>query len=120
MPERGETSVAQACGLLAGCVAVVGAACAAALCFGPHDMVPRALLVGVAVGWSSALVRDWRHRAGTALFGALVFVGFLAHRDGDLTGGASAWSYTALIVLLAVLGHAARLRAGSGIPSRVR
>jgi len=130
---RGETSLLQACALAMGCVAVVAAAEAAAAFLGPHELGARALVIALVVGVSTATAPRLRDGAGVALFGALVYVGFLVHRDGVLTGDASAWRYTALVVFLAVLGRVVRwaytsagtgaepvLRAGSGSPSRAR
>jgi len=132
-PGRGETSLLQACAPAVGCGAVVVAAMAAAALLDPHEPGTRALVIALAVGGCTATARRLRDAAGVALFGALVYVGFLVHRDGVLTGDASAWRYTTLVVFLAVLGRVVRraytsagpgaepvLRAGSGSPSRAR
>lgn len=108
VPGRGETSLLQACGLAVGCAGVVVAASAAAAFLGPHALGARALVIALVVAAATATVRDWRSCAGVAVFGALVYVGFLAHRDGDLTGDASAWAYTVLITVLAVSGRVMR------------
>lgn len=140
---RDETTLPQAYAPAAGCAAVVVAAFTAAAFLGPQDEAARALVVGAAAAVCVAATRNRRHGAGVAAFGMLVFVGFLAHRDGDLTGDPSAWRYAALIALLAVLGRLARravasgrsrgtgrrrhvttgmnrIKAGSGTPSRAR
>src|SRR6185295_3914963 len=95
---RGETSLLQACALAMGCVAVVAAAEAAAAFLGPHELGARALVIALVVGVSTATAPRLRDGAGVALFGALVYVGFLVHRDGVLTGDASAWRYTAILI----------------------
>jgi hypothetical protein len=94
-------------GLAAGCGAVVVAALAAAL-LAPQDLAARALVVALTAGFTSVLIADWRACAGVTVFAGLVFVGFLAHRYGDLTGDASAWTYTIIIVLAALLGRGQR------------
>jgi hypothetical protein len=81
---------------------------AAAVFLGPHELGARALVIAIVVGGATATVRDRRSCAGVAVFGALVYVGFLAHRDGDLTGDASAWAYTVLITVLAASGQVVR------------
>ena len=108
VPGHGETTLAQACALAAGCAAVAVAAVTDATFLGRHELGARALVIGIVVGVSTAMIRDWRHSAGVATFGALVFVGFLAHRYGNLTGDASAWRYTALIAFAACLGRSVR------------
>jgi hypothetical protein len=75
---------------------------------GAQERGARAQVFGIVVGVSAAVIRDWRHSAGVAVFGVLVFVGFLAHRYGDLTGDASAWRYTVLIAFAACLGRTVR------------
>jgi hypothetical protein len=60
------------------------------------------------VGVVAAVLTDWRACAGAAVLAALIYVGFLVHRDGVLTGDAAAWPYTIMIGLAAVLGRGAR------------
>ncbi|WP_034217397.1 hypothetical protein [Actinoplanes subtropicus] len=105
---RDETTLAQAFALAAGCAAVTVAALTDAALLGPHELGARALVIGLVAGGAAVAIRDWRHSAGVAVFGTLVFVGFLAHRYGDLAGDGSAWRYTALILFLACLGRAIR------------
>jgi hypothetical protein len=97
-------------GLAGGCAAVVVAALAAAA-FVPYGHAgARALVMAVTVGVLAATLSDWRACAGVALAAALIFVGFLVHRDGVLTGGTSAWPYTIMIGLAALLGRGERWR----------
>jgi hypothetical protein len=95
-------------GLAGGCVAVVLVALGTAALFGPGDLAGRAAAMAVAVGVLAAVLVDWRASAGVAVVAALIFVGFLAHRDGDLTGSATAWPYAAVIGLALVLGCGGR------------
>jgi hypothetical protein len=94
--------------LAAGCVAVVGAAFTAAAVFGPAQWSARVLLMAVAAGLVAAVVKDWRASAGVALIAALLFVGFLTHRAGRLTGDPAPWPDTLVIGLAALLGRAVR------------
>jgi hypothetical protein len=115
--------------VVAGYGAVVAAAFLAAGVLPDHDLAARAVTLAVVVTAAAALIEDWRAAAGVTVFAALVFVGFLDHRFGVLTGDGSAWSYTPFIVAGAVLGrgwHARgrrprrRLRAADDSPSPVR
>ncbi|WP_130331216.1 hypothetical protein [Micromonospora kangleipakensis] len=72
--------------------------------FPPVDLPARALLVAVAAGAYAALVADLRAVAAVTALAMATFVGFLAHRFGELTGGGGAWTYAALIAFAAVLG----------------
>ncbi|SCG44809.1 hypothetical protein [Micromonospora inositola] len=88
----------------AGAVLVVAATLLAAAVFPAPDLAGRALLVAVAVGAYAAGVADLRTVGAVAALAVATFVGFLAHRFGELTGGGDAWSYTPVIVLAVVLG----------------
>lgn len=92
----------------AGCVGVVAAAFVAALAFGPAEPLPRALVLAAAVGGLAAMLRDRRAVAGLTVIAALVFVGFLAHRAGQLTGDPAPWRCTPLLGLAALLGYGYR------------
>ncbi|WP_433294238.1 hypothetical protein ACQP2F_32585 [Actinoplanes sp. CA-030573] len=94
--------------VVAGYGAVIAAAFIAAGLLPVHDLAARALTVAVVATVAAALIEDWRAAAGVTVFAALVFVGFLAHRYGVLTGDASAWSYTPVVVAGAVLGRGRR------------
>ncbi|WP_446218110.1 hypothetical protein [Micromonospora sp. IBHARD004] len=95
-----------------GWAAMVGAVLLAAAVFPPVDLAARALLVAVAAGAYAALVADLRAVAAVTALAMATFVGFLAHRFGELTGGGDAWTYAALIAFAAVLGAGyRRLRA---------
>jgi hypothetical protein len=87
-----------------GTVLVVGAALVAALAFAPSDLPGRVLLIAAVVGAYAAAVADLRAVAAVSALAAATFVGFLAHRYGQLTGPGHAWSYTVLIGFAAVLG----------------
>ena len=95
-------------GLAGGCVGVIGAAFAGAALFPAGDGGARLLVMALAAGVVAATVRDWRACAGVTVFAALVYVGFLTGRDGVLTVHGSAWSYTLLIGLAALLGRGQR------------
>lgn len=95
-------------GLAGGCVAVIGAAFVSAAAFPAAELGPRLLLMALAAGVLAAIVADWRACLGVTVFAALVYVGFLAGRDGDLIAHASVWSSTLLIGLAAALGRGQR------------
>jgi len=103
-----EGGLAEAFGLAGGCAVVVAAALVAAAVVAPGHFAPRVLIMAIAVGVVTAVLADWRACAGVAVVAALIFVGFLVHRDGDLTGSAGAWPYTLVIGLAALLGRSAR------------
>jgi hypothetical protein len=103
-----DASATAAFGLAGGCAAVVVTALAAAAFIAPDQMGARSLVMAVAVGVLAAVLTDWRACAGVAVVAAVIFVGFLAHRDGVLTGDTSAWSYTIMIGIAAVLGRGRR------------
>ena len=105
----GSDGTSAAFGLAGGCAAVVIVALATAALVAPGDLAGRVAAMAVAVGVLAAVLVDWRASLGVAVAAALIFVGFLAHRDGDLTGGTSAWAYTIAIGLALVLGRAQRL-----------
>ncbi|MFE9692624.1 hypothetical protein [Micromonospora sp. NPDC005806] len=91
-----------------GAALVVGAALLAAAAFAPTELAGRILLMAVVVGAYAAVVVDLRAVAAVAALAAATFVGFLAYRYGDLTGGGNAWSYAVLIGLAAALGRGYR------------
>ena len=95
-------------GLAGGCVGVIGAAFAGAALFPVADPGARLLVMALAAGVVAAIVRDWRASLGVTVFAALVYVGFLDGRDGELTVHGSAWAYTLLIFLAALLGRGQR------------
>jgi len=94
-------------GLAGGCVGVIVAAFGAAAFPAGHGGA-RPVVMALAAGAAAAIVRDWRACLGVTVFAALVYVGFLAGRDGVLTVPGSAWSYTLLIGLAALLGRGQR------------
>jgi len=95
-------------GLAGGCVGMIGAAFASAALFPAGDSGARLLVMALAAGAVAAIVRDWRACLGVTVFAALVYVGFLAGRDGELTVHGSAWAYTLLIVFAALIGRGQR------------
>ena len=105
-----DTTSTAAFGLAGGCAVVVVAALAAAAFMPPGHVGARLLVMAVTVGVLAAVLTDWRASAGVAVVAALIFVGFLVHRDGDLTGGTSAWPYTIMIGLAALAGRGLRWR----------
>jgi hypothetical protein len=88
--------------------AVVVAGFAAAALFPAPGPAGRVVVMAVAVGLCAAVATDWRAAAGVAVLAALVFVGFLTHRYGVLTGDPSPWSRTPLLGLATVLGRGYR------------
>lgn len=92
----------------AGCVAVVAAAFVAAAMFGPAEQVDRAVLMAICAAGLAVALRDWRAVAGATVIAALVFVGFLAHQAGQLTGDPAPWRYTLIIGFAALLGRGPR------------
>src|SRR3954452_2097807 len=103
-----ETASTAAFELAAGCVVVVATACFVAAAFGPADRVARLVIMAVGVGLLAVNVREARACAGVAVVAALVFVGFLAHRDGQLTGSPAPWVSTSVIGLAALAGRGPR------------
>lgn len=95
-------------GLAGGCVVVVVVALAVAGLIAPRDLGVRAAAMAVVVGVLAAVLRDRRAVLGVMAVAALIFVGFLDHRYGVLTG-AAAWKYTLPIAVAAALGRAIRL-----------
>jgi hypothetical protein len=87
---------------------VVIVALATAALVAPGDLAGRAVAMAVAGGVLAAVLVDWRASAGVAVVAALIFVGFLVHRDGELTGSATGWPYTAVIGIALVLGRGGR------------
>ncbi len=94
-------------GVTGGCVAVVGAAFVAAV-FGPRETTVRLLVMAVTVAALAAVLADWRACLAVTGLTALIYVGFLAGRDGDLLIHGTAWPDTSLIGLAAVLGRSPR------------
>jgi hypothetical protein len=95
-------------GLAGGCVGMIGAAFVSAAMFSSGDGGARLLVMALAAGAVAAIVRDWRACLGVTVFAALVYVGFLAGRDGQLTVHGSAWAHALLIFLAALLGRCRR------------
>jgi hypothetical protein len=95
-------------GLAGGCVTVVAAALATAALFAPSQQDARLLAMAVTAGVLAAVLADWRACLGVTLVAALIFVGFLAGHAGDLTSDRSAWPYTLVIGLAALLGRGQR------------
>ncbi|MEU4367740.1 hypothetical protein [Micromonospora chersina] len=91
-----------------GSVLVVGAALLAAAAFTPAELPGRVLVIAAAVGAYAAVAADLRAVAAVSALAAATFVGFLAHRFGELTAPGHAWSYAALIGIAAVLGVGCR------------
>jgi cell division protein FtsW (lipid II flippase) len=124
--EVDDASSTAAFGLAGGCAAAVVAALAAAAFMPPGHLGARMLVMAVTVGILAAVLTDWRACAGVAVVAALIFVGFLAHRDGVLTGDTRAWPYTIIIGVAAVLGRGRRwmrhaaLREDDSIPDFYR
>jgi hypothetical protein len=104
----GEWDAGAAFELAAGCVAVVAAAFLAAAAFGPAEQADRAVLMAICAGGLAAVLRDWRALAGVTVIAALLFVGFLAHQAGQLTGDPAPWRYTLIIGFAALLGRGQR------------
>ncbi|MEV0726574.1 hypothetical protein AB0I37_27815 [Micromonospora purpureochromogenes] len=87
-----------------GWAVMIGTALLAAATIPATDLPTRALLVAVAAGGFAALVADLRAVAAVTALAMATYVGFLAHRFGELTGGGDAWSYAVVIAFAAALG----------------
>jgi hypothetical protein len=94
--------------LAVGWAGVVVAAFTAAILFRPTEQVARAVIMAIGAAVLAAILRDRRSTAGITVLAALVFVGFLAHRAGQLTGDPAPWRYTIIIGVAAILGRAGR------------
>ncbi|MFF5175918.1 hypothetical protein ACFY3U_25290 [Micromonospora sp. NPDC000089] len=99
-----------------GWVVVAGTALLAAAAVPAGDLPTRALLVAVAAGVYAARVADLRAVVAVTALAMATYVGFLAHRFGELTGGGEAWSYAMVIPFAAALGAGYRYMAGATRP----
>ena len=95
--------------LAGGCAATVVGALFAAAMVAPGHLGTRAMIMAITVCAVAAVLTDGKSSAGVAVLAALIFVGFLVHHDGDLTGSTAAWPYTLIIGLAALLGRGTRL-----------
>ncbi|MEU1835886.1 hypothetical protein [Micromonospora chersina] len=102
--DQGSEPVPTGIQVAGGAALVVGAALVAAAVFTPGELPGRVLLIAGVVGAYAAVVADLRAVAAVSALGAATFVGFLAHRYGELTGPGHAWSHAVLIGFAAVLG----------------
>jgi hypothetical protein len=93
---------------MVGWAGVIVAAFTAAILFRPAEQVDRALVMAIGAAVLAAVLRDWRVTAGITVLAALVFVGFLAHRAGELTGDPAPWRYTLFIGAAAIAGRSGR------------
>jgi hypothetical protein len=107
-PDEDDVMLRAAGGLLAGCGAVIAVGMIVAGTLPAHDLMARAVLLASVAGAAAAMIERWWAAAGVTVFAALVFVGFLAHRYGVLTGDPSAWPDSAVIASAALLGQAGR------------
>jgi len=87
-----------------GWAVMIGAALLAGALFSPAELPARTLLMCVAAGAYAAVVADLRAVVAVTGLAMATFVGFLAHRFGELTGGGDAWSYAVVIAFAATLG----------------
>jgi len=87
-----------------GCLVMVGVSLLAAAVFTPSELAARAGPATVAVGGYAAVVADPRAVLTVTALSLATYVGFLAHRFGELTGSVNAWSYASIIGLAAGLG----------------
>jgi hypothetical protein len=94
--------------LVTGWAGVVVAAFTAAILFRPAEQADRAVVMAIGAAVLAAMMRDWRATAGITVLAALVFVGFLAHQAGELTGDPAPWRYTLIIGVAAIFGRAGR------------
>jgi hypothetical protein len=104
--------------LAAGTVAVIAAGFVAVMMLPGAEPVGRAVVTAVTVGFIAAVCTDWRASAGVAVAAMLIFVGFLTHQYGMLTGDPAPWAFTPMIVAAALLGRGYhRLAEGTRIPN---
>lgn len=94
--------------LVAGTAAVVVAGFAAVALLPAPGPAGRIVVMAIVVGLVAAVCTDWCAAAGVAAVAALVFVGFLTHRYGVLTGDPTPWSFTPLLGFAMVLGRGYR------------
>ena len=103
-----DLTTSAAFGLAGGFAAVVVAALAAAAVFAPAEQGARLLVMAATAGVLARFLLDWRACLAVTVIAALVFVGFLAHQAGDLTGDLAPWPYTIAIGFAALLGRGQR------------
>ncbi|MFG1871762.1 hypothetical protein [Micromonospora arborensis] len=87
-----------------GWVVMIGAALLAGALFSSAELPARTLVMCLAAGLYAALVPDLRAVIAVTGLGMATFVGFLAHRFGELNAGGNAWSYAVVIAFAATLG----------------
>ncbi|GGO24615.1 hypothetical protein [Micromonospora parathelypteridis] len=87
-----------------GWVVMIGAALLAGALFSSAELPARTLVMCLAAGGYAAVVADLRAVIAVTGLGMATFVGFLAHRFGDLNAGGDAWSYAMVIAFAATLG----------------
>lgn len=92
----------------AGTAAIIVGGFAAATLFHPAEPAGRALVMAVVVGVLCVLFTDWRACAGIAVIAVLVFVGFLTHQYGTLTGAPTPWSYSPVFGFAMLVGRGYR------------
>jgi hypothetical protein len=95
-------------GLAGGFTTVVAAALVTAAILPAGERFARLVAMAVVTAMLAVVIADGRAAAGVTVAAALVFVGFLAHRFGVLTGDPHAWLSTPVIVLAAALGRVIR------------
>ena len=108
MRDDEERAISAAFEFAAGTAAIVVAGFAAATLFPPGEPAGRALIMAIVVGVLCALFTAWRACAGIAVVAVLVFVGFLTHRYGTLTGAPAPWSYTPVFGFAVLVGRGYR------------
>jgi len=96
-------------GLAGGFAVVVAAALVTAGMIPADERFARLAVMAAVTAVLTVVIGDARAAAGIAVVAALVFVGFLAHRFGVLTGDPRAWESALVIVLAAGLGRMIRL-----------
>ncbi|MEV6348324.1 hypothetical protein [Actinoplanes sp. NPDC051851] len=99
---------AAAFGLAGGSTAVVLAALAAAAVFAPTEREARLLVMATVSGVLARYLTDWQTSLAVTILAALIFIGFLTHRSGILTGDLTPWPHTAVIALATLLGRGYR------------
>ncbi len=104
----GDAWPTEAFGLAGGCAAVVLAALVTAAFVAPDHIVVRAAVMALGVGVLAAVLTDWRACVGAAVLAGLIYIGFLVHRDGVLTGDPSAWRYTPVMGAAVLVGRIGR------------
>lgn len=91
--------------LVAGLVAIVVAALAAAALFPGADPAGRLVMMAVVAGVLAGWVKDGRVAVAVVAAACLIYVGFLTHHYGELVGDPTPWRQTVWLIGAGVAGR---------------